>query len=263
MELQEHINTYWSKRADEFSECRLKDMESDQREIWTDLIRELIPTGKGLRALDVGTGAGFFSFLLSDLGFEVTGIDYSQAMIDNAKANAEKLGYGKIAFQQMDAQNLEFHDESFDFIISRNVTWTLPDPQKAYSEWCRVLAKGGNILNFDANYGHTFKLADEAGQTFHELEKQAHSAYPYKIQTKEMIRERNDIAKQLYICDYVRPQWDVDMFLKNGLTRITVDIDIGKRIYQNMSISDFDSKVQKESGFTSSLFMVRANKQKW
>src|SRR5690349_10976030 len=114
MEIQEKINNYWSKRADEFSECRLKDLEGFQRKIWTDIISEAIPSGKGLRALDIGTGAGFYTFLLADLGFEVTALDYSQNMIDNAAANAEKLGYKGIKFIKMDAQNLEFQDESFD-----------------------------------------------------------------------------------------------------------------------------------------------------
>ena len=41
----------------------------------------------------------------------------------------------------MDAQNLEFKDASFDIVIARNVTWTLPDVPKAYDEWLRVFKK--------------------------------------------------------------------------------------------------------------------------
>lgn len=39
----------------------------------------------------------------------------------------------------MDAENPEHDDDTFDFVISRNLTWTLPDAQKAYKEWMRVL----------------------------------------------------------------------------------------------------------------------------
>ena len=170
MKIQEKIDNYWSKRADQFSECRLKDLEGFQREIWTNIISELIPNGDGLRALDVGTGAGFYAFLLADLGFNVTAIDYSHNMIENAINNSKELGYSNIKFLQMDAQDLKFDHSSFDFIISRNVTWTLPNPQKAYEEWCRVLSPGGTIMNFDANYAHDFKLADEKGMDYKEMQ---------------------------------------------------------------------------------------------
>ena len=54
----------------------------------------------------------------------------------------------------MDAENLYFADNTFDVVISRNLTWTLPNPQKAYSEWYRVLKPQGILLNFDADYGN-------------------------------------------------------------------------------------------------------------
>ena len=55
----------------------------------------------------------------------------------------------------MDAENPEFPEGTFDVIISRNLTWTLPHVSHAYGEWLRVLKKGGVLLNFDANYGIT------------------------------------------------------------------------------------------------------------
>ena len=57
----------------------------------------------------------------------------------------------------MDAQALTFADTSFDVVVSRNLTWNLQEPAVAYKEWCRVLKKGGLLLNFDANwYGYLF-----------------------------------------------------------------------------------------------------------
>lgn len=266
MEIQGRINNYWSKRADEFSECRLKDFEGLQRKIWTDIISEAIPKGKGFRALDIGTGAGFYAFLLTDLGFEVTGVDYSQKMIDNAIANSEKLGYKGIKFMKMDTQNLKFEDESFDFIISRNVTWTLPDPKKAYEEWCRVLTPGGKIMNFDANYGHGFKLAEENGQTYKEMQDWSRSSYNRTIQSKDLIKERNDFAKQLYICNFERPQWDVDILLKNGINKITIDTEISRRVYVdtqcNESRSNDTMDGKSKYGSDSTMFMVYAVKEK-
>lgn len=264
MDMQERIDIYWSKRADEFSQCRLEDFAGPQREIWLQILKESLPATRGLRALDIGTGAGFYAFLLSDLGCSVTAIDYSRAMIANAVANAKVLHYDGIELLKMDAQNLVFEDGYFDFIISRNVTWTLSDPQKAYQEWCRVLAPGGIILNFDANYGAKFKLADENGETLKEQQQWSKSNYSAKGQSAEMIRERNDIAKQLYICNYARPQWDVDVLIQNGVTLITIDTAISKRIYPKMDSHPSQNSSKKDDGNAypvSQMFMVKAVKE--
>lgn len=266
MEIQERINNYWSKRADGFSACRVKDIEGSQRKIWTDIICKIAGSGRGLRALDVGTGAGFYAFILDDLGFRVTGVDYSQNMIDNAVANSEDLGYKNIKFIKMDAQSLKFEDCSFDFVISRNVTWTLPDPKKAYEEWCRVLVPGGKIINFDANYGCDFKHAEEIGQAYKEMQNWTPSTYNRILQSKEMIEERNDISKQLYISNFVRPQWDIDVLIQNNISKITIDTQIGRRVYvdmlhaeaKNNKTSDSNNKYSSES----EMFMIYGCKNK-
>lgn len=61
-----------------------------------------------------------------------------------------------------DVQNLEnIQDGSFDVIVTRNLTWNLEEPQKAYQEWCRVLKKGGILLNFDAGWYTIFLMTNE------------------------------------------------------------------------------------------------------
>ena len=74
----------------------------------------------------------------------------------------------------MDAQNLEFEDGVFDVVISRNLTWNLKDPERAYREWCRVLKPGGKLLNFDANwYGYLYD--EEKRQSYEEDRKSVES----------------------------------------------------------------------------------------
>ncbi|WP_179030600.1 class I SAM-dependent methyltransferase [Paenibacillus kribbensis] len=245
--MQERINDYWTERADEFSGLRMHDFEGGLRQIYTKIIQEHMPASRPLKVLDLGTGAGFFAFIMRDLDCEVTGIDYSHAMLMNAESNARNLGYTGITLRQMDAQQLDFPDASFNFIITRNVTWTLPDPQKAYSEMYRVLAPGGTLLNFDANYGQAFKQADERG------EKPSHPT-----QTQQQLRERNAIAKSLYICKKKRPQWDVEVLLSLGMKQIVLDLDIEKRIYDEKNKLIDYSTVWTSS--TSPLFMVCARK---
>lgn len=99
----------------------------------------------------------------------------------------------------MDAENLDFSDESFDVIITRNLTWSLPHPIQAYSEWFRVLKKEGILLNFDAEYA----------KGAHNLKNQDNLAH--KNISDEMKEECHKIYHRLTISTLDRLQWDVDM----------------------------------------------------
>ena len=254
MDLMERINAYWSQRAEEFSDNRRKDLNGDLRWIWTDILKAYLPDKPGVRALDLGTGAGFFAFQLADLGCEVTGIDYSEQMIAHAIQNGKELGYEGVRFLQMDAQHLAFEDESFDFIFTRNVTWTLPDPEKAYAEMCRVLSPGGRLLNGDANYGAGFREADRTGLTEKLHAEITDSKYAHPAKGLSMIRERNAIADQLYVSDQRRPQWDVDVLLRHGMSHITIDMEAAKRVYPEMNHGE------RITDYTNRFFLISATK---
>lgn len=232
---QERINRYWSGRADEFSGLRMDDYHGVMRKNYTDILREFLPRISEGHALDLGTGAGFFSFILSELEWTVTAIDYSSEMLCNARRNAERLGFPGITFLKMDAHNLALAAESFDAIVTRNVTWTLPDPQKAYAEMVRVLKPGGVIINFDANYGQAFRCAEQRGET---------PMHP--TQTPEQLQERNTIATSLYIGEKNRPFWDIEVLFKQGIRHFQLDLEIDKRICTGSTLEKVYSGISKK-----------------
>ena len=100
-----------------------------------------------LKILDVGTGTGFLSISLAELGHEVVGIDLAEGMISTARKIANERGLD-IDLVMGDAESLDFVDESFDAVVSRWVLWTLPHPEKAICEWMRVLRPGGRAYEF-------------------------------------------------------------------------------------------------------------------
>ena len=115
--MEKRIDDYWSLRAEEFSRYRILDLAGPVRMYWHEFFKKELPDcgGRKVRALDCGTGAGFFAFMLAELGCETTGIDYSRSMIDQAEENAAHLHFPPIRFLQMDAQEMTFEDASFDF----------------------------------------------------------------------------------------------------------------------------------------------------
>ena len=242
---RERIDRYWSQRAEEFSGLRMKDYGSVMRENYEAILREHMSCAEPGSVLDLGTGAGFFALIMAGMGWSVTAVDYSAEMLASAKRNAVAHGFGEIRFRQMDAQKLDFADSTFDCVVSRNVTWTLPDPARAYAEMVRVLKSGGRIVNFDANYGAAFMRAEARG------EKPSHPT-----QTLEQLLERNEIAKSLYICGEDRPFWDIEVLRSLGLYRFELDLDIDRRVCAGSTKERVYAGVPKDD--RDGLFMICA-----
>jgi len=155
-DLRDEIKTYWSGRAAGFDLSPWHDVVSEEeRAAWKQLIIKHLGQGEGRLALDLASGTGIISLLMDDAGFQVTGMDWSQNMLDLARAKAQKQGRS-IQFMLGDAENTMERDESFDVIINRHLVWTLVDPKAAFAEWFRLLKPGGRVLIIDGFFVNSF-----------------------------------------------------------------------------------------------------------
>ena len=218
---KEEISNYWNQRSKGFARVRQEELESPMAERWLAEIRRNISLDKSIKILDIGTGTGFFSILLSRLGHEIIGVDFSKEMINEAKQLS--IIYNQdISLYIMDAQNLDFEDHTFDLVISRNLIWNLTNPKKAYIEWIRVLKKGGILLNFDGEY--TKEVYEQASPT---LPKE--HVHNYVEQT--LLDQLNRINTTLPLKNENRPLWDVTILNELHCKDIEIDEDVSKRIY--------------------------------
>ena len=216
MNLLEEIQHYWNHRYSGYSKVNQKELEGIQRERLKKQFKRLLPENQNLKVLDIGTGPGFFTIILEELGYSnITGVDYSYKMLEVARENIKTYGKenSSIQLMQMDAQNLEFEPESFDIIVSRNLMWNLEKPQQAYSEWLRVLKPKGALFIFDANW-YAF-LQNESLEK--EFEAKRQKAIEEKLedywQGEGVDEEKMDwIVQQLPLTYQQRPQWDIDYF---------------------------------------------------
>lgn len=218
---KQRIVNYWSKRSHDFSDQRLREQHGEIGKIWVEEITKHMPRGKESLILDVGCGTGFFCLLLSELGYETVGVDLTEHMILHAREMA-RLQNSNASFAIMDAENLELPSNVFDMVLTRNLTWTLPHPEKAYAEWHRVLRKGGVLLNFDADYGH-----DPANKDAELLPPE----HAHHYVGRDMMKECDAIKAELYISEKHRPQWDMNLLRETGWKNVEVDEEIYKRIY--------------------------------
>lgn len=214
-DLERRIAKYWNDRSKGLGQTRSRELHGKNFDLWTDLFREKL-SRKNLKILDVGTGAGFFPVILSKLGHRVTGIDASSKMLREAEKNLESFRC-RAELRKMNAQSLDFIDESFDIVISRNLTWTLPDVPTAYREWKRVLKIDGMLMNFDSNYGNVKFAAED---------------FPLNFKT---LAECDSIKDSLEISSMIRPEWD-SKFLREIGFDVEIDPDISNRVQQDESI---------------------------
>lgn len=103
---------------------------------------------KGNTVIDLGSGAGNDCFIAraetGDTG-KVIGIDFTEAMIDKARSNAEKLGYNNVEFRKGDIERMPVTANIADVIVSNCVLNLVPNKQAVFSEMFRVLKPGGHF----------------------------------------------------------------------------------------------------------------------
>ena len=100
----------------------------------------------GGRILEVGVGTGI---TLPDYSRanRICGVDISEPMLQKAMERVAKLGLSHVeGLWVMDAEKLNFPDESFDVVAAHHVVTTVPNPEATLDEFARVLKPGGEIV---------------------------------------------------------------------------------------------------------------------
>lgn len=103
---------------------------------------------EGDTVVDLGSGAGNDAFVARSITGEkgkVIGVDFTDNMIEKAKLNAQKLGYGNVEFRQGDIENMPLAAGIADVVVSNCVLNLVPDKQRAFAETFRILKKGGHF----------------------------------------------------------------------------------------------------------------------
>lgn len=230
VKMEQRVKKYWTQRSHDFGTVRKNELENEMGQRWLHEIQRFLPEGRKLDILDVGTGTGFFAVLLAQQGHRVEGIDLTPAMLEEARRLAKQRNLD-ITFREMDAQNLEYPNDSFDVVISRNLTWTLPDPERAYAEWFRVLKPGGVLLNFDANYASHVRSHSTQNRKV-----APDSPYGHIGMTEALQQENDDITLSMDI-GQSRPEWDRQVLTRIGFGGCQTDKHVGQRLLGELDLT--------------------------
>ena len=103
---------------------------------------------KGDTVVDLGSGAGNDCFVAraetGETG-KVYGIDFTEAMIEKAKANAAKLGFSNVEFRQGDIEDIPLRDNLADVVVSNCVLNLVPNKKAVFNEIRRILKPTGHF----------------------------------------------------------------------------------------------------------------------
>lgn len=103
---------------------------------------------RGDTVIDLGSGAGNDCFVARAATGEtgkIIGIDFTPAMIEKARANAQQLGYSNVEFRQGDIDDMPVAADKADVVVSNCVLNLVPDKARVFKEIYRVLKPGGHF----------------------------------------------------------------------------------------------------------------------
>ena len=99
----------------------------------------------GAEVLEVGVGTGL-ALSAYPTHCHLTGIDLAPDMLARAQRKVEREGWSHVDLAVGDAQNLQFADESFDYVTSFHVVSVVPEPKRMMHEMVRVCRPGGTLV---------------------------------------------------------------------------------------------------------------------
>jgi len=224
MSVKDAIKSHWNTRAQGYDRnVRHVIFFRRDRSIWQKIFKESLGESH-LRILDIGTGPGIVANLISDLGYDVTGMDLSYHMLKKARENSAAL-HNSMTLVQGDAENLPFGDASFDAVVNRYVLWSLPDPENALAEWHRVLKPGGRLVVVDGNWYLDGKDRPLAKRLW------AHISSVVFEEKHEADQRKNDGWRaHLWSSNAKRPEADAEIMGRLGFRDIVVVPNLNRRL---------------------------------
>lgn len=192
---------------------------------WVEAMRKLVHMEGISNVLDVGCGGGIYSMALSDMGVDfVTGVDFSQAILEGARDNCKE--YSRIYFRQGNASETGLDTDRYDLLLERALIHHMQDLHSCFKEGYRILKDGGTIIVQDrtpedclleGSVNHIRGYFSELFPRLAELEKQRRHSSKYVVESLQQVGFKSIELVKLW--ETRRVYQDKDQLLKDIIAR--------------------------------------------
>lgn len=154
------LQSYWDEQAPTFDDSADHGLHDPAvRSAWQDLLLPQLPAPPA-QAVDLGCGTGTLSLLLAEAGLQVRGLDFSPAMVQQAKTKAQAAGH-RIDFTVGDAAYPPYAPGSVDVVLARHVLWVFDNPSEVLQRWTALLKPTGRLVLVEGRWGGTHGIGAE------------------------------------------------------------------------------------------------------
>jgi ubiquinone/menaquinone biosynthesis C-methylase UbiE len=143
-EIESKIGDYWDEYAPNFD----ANHDTEDRAAWSLALKNCLEAPGPSTVLDLGTGTGFLVGLAAAQGHFCLGLDLADKMLEIAVKKSAALGHQAI-YMKGSVMELPFAEQTFDYLVSARLLWTLVEPLKTISHWVRFIRPGGKIVCFN------------------------------------------------------------------------------------------------------------------
>lgn len=189
----------------------------------TEYILNLVSATPETKFLEVGIGTGRIALPIVQRGFDYTGADISDNMLNELRRKLEGANH-RLTLLNADATNLPFEDDSFDVVLTVHVLHLIPNWKQALAEIRRVLKPNGlylyshgriNLQPDDTDLSNLRSQLDQQWQTI--LTNYGYELKPYGANAEEVLAE---LAEQGATVEFaVAAQWQSNLTLQDWLNR--------------------------------------------
>lgn len=220
--MKKEIIATWNREASNYSQLVQDELANNHDDAWYRLVEAYLPNDKKLKILDIGCGPGMFSIMFSLRGHDVTGIDISENMIAQAQQNAHAYKVFP-TFIVSDIETLVRDGNLYDVIVSRDMVWSLMEPENTFRLLKELLNDEGMFMIFDANWNYRYHNTDAHNNYVQDL-KEYEVTYNVKLshdhEASDQYKAETPLAK------FKRPQWDINTLISIGYETVICQRDI-------------------------------------
>src|SRR5262245_25161222 len=151
------------------------------------LLITLAQVGPADTVLDVACGPGLVACALAEVARQVTGLDLTPAMIEQARIRQRSRGQENLTWVVGDAVPLPFPDDSFSVVVTRYSFHHFLDPKAVLAEMVRVCQPGGRVAVIDV-----FTSSPEQAEAYNRVEKLRDPSHVRALSVEELTRLCSD-----------------------------------------------------------------------